>query len=577
MFRKCCLLLFVALLLGVSSMKGVPAHPLPVKVQQPDGTYVTLRLVGDEWCHFQTTLDGYSIIKDTRGYYVYAQKQGGQLQPTAQVAHDEAERTASEWAFLAGVSKCQAPEMTEQAAAMHQQATLANHRAQGRRATNYANFKGLIILIEFKDKSFSREDYKEIITGMVNQENYEGYDDEVFTGSVRDYFSDNSDGKFKPQFDIVGPYKVDYSQYDCNVQTGKFRDVLQAAIDSADVVGGLDFKDYDGDNDGFVDLVFYMVAGMGANYNGNNENLWWPHRGVMWARKDDVSFWDYFSSVELLGWQSKPESIKMDGIGTICHEFSHVLGLPDFYDADYAMSGGESNHPGVWSVMSYGCYENDARTPVGFSLYERYSVQFCDAPEKITEEGRYTLEPLYSSFTGYRIDSPVDDEFFLFENRQKNAFKWDEYLPDSGMLVHRVDQTNMDVWSLYRNAVNINPSHNYYEVIRADGPHKNKDGKYVSTDADVFPGSKNVRSLDVFTSPAHLKSWSGQLTELGLKNIAMENGVVTFDVEKVVDTGIRTVTFDEKTNAQLYNLHGQRVDGTRRGLVIGNGRVVLNK
>ena len=88
MFRKCCLLLFVALLLGVSSMKGVPAHPLPVKVQQPDGTYVTLRLVGDEWCHFQTTLDGYSIIKDTRGYYVYAQKQGGQLQPTAQVAHD---------------------------------------------------------------------------------------------------------------------------------------------------------------------------------------------------------------------------------------------------------------------------------------------------------------------------------------------------------------------------------------------------------------------------------------------------------------------------------------------------------
>ena len=60
----------MALLLGVSSMKGVPAHPLPVKVQQPDGTYVTLRLVGDEWCHFQTTLDGYSIMKDTRGYYV---------------------------------------------------------------------------------------------------------------------------------------------------------------------------------------------------------------------------------------------------------------------------------------------------------------------------------------------------------------------------------------------------------------------------------------------------------------------------------------------------------------------------
>ena len=147
----------MALLLGVSSMKGVPAHPLPVKVQQPDGTYVTLRLVGDEWCHFQTTLDGYSIIKNACGYYVYAQKQGGQLQPTAQVAHDEAERTASERAFLAGVCRYQAPEMTEQAKAMYQMAqqhpqmTLASHSVQGRRATDYANFKGLIILIEFND------------------------------------------------------------------------------------------------------------------------------------------------------------------------------------------------------------------------------------------------------------------------------------------------------------------------------------------------------------------------------------------------------------------------------------------
>jgi hypothetical protein len=266
----------------------------------------------------------------------------------------------------------------------------------------------------------------------------------------------------------------------------------------------------------------------------------------------------------------------MDGIGTICHEFSHVLGLPDFYDTDYEKSGGESNHPGVWSLMSYGCYENDARTPVGYSLFERYSVHFCDVPEKITEEGRYTLEPLYSSFTGYRIDSPVDDEFFLFEFRQKNDFKWDEYLPGSGMLVHRVEKPGMNFWN-GNNKLNVNPAHNYYEVVRADGAHKDKDGKYVSTNADVFPGSKNVRSLDVFTSPAHLKSWSGEQTELGLKNITMQDGVITFDVEKVVDTGIRTVTSDDKAVAPLYNLHGQRVDTTHRGLVIRKGRAVLNK
>ena len=260
----------------------------------------------------------------------------------------------------------------------------------------------------------------------------------------------------------------------------------------------------------------------------------------------------------------------------ICHEFSHVLGLPDFYDTDYEKSGGESNHPGVWSVMSYGCYENDARTPVGYSLFERYSVHFCDVPETITEEGRYTLEPLYSSFTGYRIDSPVDDEFFLFEFRQKNDFKWDEYLPGSGMLVHRVEKPGTNFWN-GNNKLNVNPAHNYYEVVRADGAHKDKDGKYVSTNADVFPGSKNVRSLDAFTSPAHLKSWSGEQTELGLKNISMQDGVITFDVEKVVDTGIRTVTLDDQKDDLPYNLHGQRVDATRRGLVIRKGRVLLNK
>ena len=538
MNKRFYLILVMALLFCVGSMKAVPAHPGVVKVQQPDGSYVSLRLVGDEWRHMQTTLDGYSVVKDARGFYVYAKEQGGRLLPTAQVAHDEAERTAKEQAFLTDVKKYQAPEMSEQLAAMYQmtqqrqEEVLANRRAQNRRATDYNKFKGLIILVEFNDKSFSRDDFHEIITDMVNKEGYEGYDlnkakKQKYTGSVRDYFSDNSGGKFQPQFDIVGPYKVDYSQYDCGIEdnNNKCNLILRAAIDSADVVGGVNFKDYDGDNDGYVDLVFFVLAGNGANYMGNDDRLWWPHRSIIWPRfkKDGVSLNDYASSVELYGYTSQSSTVKIDGIGTICHEFSHVLGLPDFYDADYEKSEGESVHPGIWSVMAGGSYENYSRTPVGYSLYERYSVGFCDLPEVINAEGSYTLDPLYSSFKGYRIDSPVNDEFFLFENRQKTAFKWDAYLPGSGMLVHRVEKPGSSAWN--QNRVNVNPNHNLYEVVWANGKEK------TGTAADVFPGTKKVRTLNASTSPANLRSWSGKATKWGLTDIALNGGIITFNVE----------------------------------------------
>ena len=526
-------MLIAVLLMCVCSIKAVPAHPGTIKVQQPNGSFVTLRLVGDEWQHFQTTADGYSVVKNQQGYYVYAEKKNGQLEATAFVAHDEAERTASEQSYLSAVKKYQAPDMSErliqerQLIQQRQQEILAGRRAQGNRATNYSNFRGLIILIEFDDKGFSREDYPEIMNDMVNKEGYSGFDNLTLTGSVRDYFSDNSGGKFQPHFDIAGPYKVPFSQYDCNInKDNKIGQILRAAIDSADVVGNVNFKDYDGDGDGKVDLVYFIVAGNGANYSGNNENLWWPHRSGFWGiKKDGVYLQDYASSTELLGYMSRPTTIRIDGIGTICHEFSHVLGLPDFYDSDYENGGGQSNDPGDWSVMASGCYADSGDTPVGYSLYERYSVGFCEEPEQITAEGSYTLEPLFSSFTGFRIDSPVNKEFFLFENRQDDAFKWDKCLPGSGMLVHRVDKTNTGVW--YNNTINVNPDHNYYEVVRAGGNGSS------GTAADVFPGTRKVTTLNAKTTPANLKTWSGKSTRWGLKNIQMANGVITFDIEDI--------------------------------------------
>jgi M6 family metalloprotease-like protein len=514
---------------------------------------------------------------------VYAELEGGVLKATAMTAHDEGERSAEEVAFLENMPVRQMPAMTPQILSMKQQAAQATVEHVARRragGTNFANFKGLIILAEYKDQKFSRKDYKQLMDDMANREGYTGFDDVECTGSVRDYFIDNSNGLFKPEFTVVGPYTLDYSQY--YAEGTKYGSTLvRAAVDAADA--DVDYKDFDGDGDGYVDLVLVIFAGNGANFTGNDERLIWPHRYNFFRnKKDDVYVSDYACTVELYGYTSRPETIQIAGIGTICHEFSHVLGLPDFYDVDYEVSG-QSNHLDNWSVMAQGCYANYDKTPVGYSLYERYSVGFMNEPPVISSPGSMTLDPLplLTSRSGYRINTPVNNEFFLLENRQQTAFKWDTFLPGSGMLVHRVDKTNSSVWS--NNTVNVNPDHNYYELVRAGGIHSytyNEKVHFESTAADVFPGDDHVTELGNATSPANLLSWSGKPCTYELSNIQMtDEGLITFDVtstdipEGIVELRTKTVP----SEAPLYNLHGQRVTRQHRGLLIQGEKKVLNK
>ena len=525
-------MLLLAALLNVCAAMAVPAHKGTVKISQPDGTILTLRLVGDEWVHFNTTADGYSIVKNNKGYYVYAQKENGKLLPTSQVAHDAAVRTASEKEFLSNIEKYQAPDMQESVSYLkaHREKAMAKARTARKEGRyDYSNFRGLLILVEFNDKPFSRDDYKDIINDMVNMEDYTGYVGTngrkvQFPGSVRDYFSDQSDGQFKPEFDVYGPFQIDYSQYDAGGSSFAPQ-VINAAVEAADAE--VDFSQYDRDGDEVVDMIYFIFAGNGANYGGNDSRLFWPHRSIIYdpstysyVNKDGVTLYDYASSVELYGYTSYPQSVTIDGIGTICHEFGHVLGLPDFYDTDYEQNG-QSNDPGEWSVMSGGSYNNYGRNPIGYSIFERYMVGFA-TPETIDAEGSYTLNNVQTSNTGYRINSSQDKEYFMLENRQQDN-KWNLYAPGHGMLVFRVDSTNARVWR--DNVVNANPKHNFYEMVRANGYHSS------ASSSDPFPGTSRVTELNNFTSPASLLTWAGKETKWGLKNIRESNGNIYFDIE----------------------------------------------
>lgn len=592
-------LLLAMLVLMVCQLAAVPAHPGKKRVMQPDGNFVTIQLQGDEWRHFTTTTDGYSVVKNKRGFYVYADKKNGCLTPTEMVAHDVPERMTEEHDFLKSRKKYLKPSMSPKMAMMkkatieQQHQTLARRRA-ARRATDYENFRGLVILVEFNDRKFSRKDYPVLLYDMLNKDGFSGYIDDKgemqkCTGSVFDYFYDNSQGKFQPHFDIAGPYTVDFSQYDSQLGYNgdeedydpKFVDIMSAAIDSADV--DIDFSQYDGNGDGKVDLVFFIMAGLPSSIIGNNPGLWWPHRSFVYSYnrktdqydyiiKDGVRLWDYASSTELDGSEDSPESVVIDGIGSIVHEFSHVLGLPDFYDTDDEESGGLSCTLGEWSVMDLGCYNNMSRTPSGYSLFERYIVHFIDEIPDITAAGSYELEPLPLSNVGLCITTPESKEFFLLENRQKDAFMWDAYLPGNGMLVYHWDKSRQDLWN--SNMINSDPSHNYFEIVRARAPFK-WDEYYIATATDAFPGPGYVSTLNSETKPGKLVTWSGKAVKWGLRNIRMARQIISFDVEEFAPNAIHNIITDNAIiDSPRYNLQGQYVDKGYKGLVIVDGRII---
>ena len=515
--------LLLICLMAMFRASAVPAYPYPVTVTQPDGSTLVIQGHGDEFYHFTTTADGYTIVKNAAGYYVYAQLQNNRLTPTDRIARNQAERTANDMSFLEATGKM----LIEKA--NNDGARKSRHKVATKESDSYyKNFRGLVILVNFSDRKFSRSDAHSVYDHMFNDVNYKGYKNEngtsnrygsMFIGGVRDYFSQNSMGKFAPQFDVVGPVEVDMKSTEMNGTKNAWVVFAQAIANLSSTV---DFSKYDADGDGYVDMMYFIVAGYGANYSGNNDAYLWPHK---WSLEYvDVPAYNgkrmgkYACSVELYGWESNNQTI-LDGIGTVCHEFSHVLGLPDEYDTDYE-AGGQSHDPGQWSVMAGGSYSQLGRLPVGYSAFQRYASGFL-TPKVITNTGKFELNPMQENNEAYMLKTPVDKEFFLLENRQQSG--WDAMLPGHGMLVFRVDSTNLEVWE--SNKVNATPSHNYYELLRAGN---STSGAQAS---DPFPGTSNIMTLNNSTTPS-LCTWNGTYNTFGLTEITETNGVINFKVNK---------------------------------------------
>lgn len=548
-------LLFAALLMA-GSAAARPGWSQPLDVPQPDGTTITLLMHGDEFFNFITTADGYTVVKDADGYYHYAQRDtDGTLTPTAIIARNAAERNAADLAFLNTMKKRALPDMTESqrqlkadaarlygtspwmpamtataASADAQTATPGGPRKLFGGRIDYSQFHGLIILVEFNDRKFLREDANSFYKTLTSEADLKGFYDangENYTeidGSVRDYFFQNSMGQFSPTFDVVGPVQIDYKATDAKKDQNTYP-LLRAALQAAN--SQVDYSQYDLNDDGYVDMVYFIFAGYGSYVQGNNADYLWPHASDLSGyslyyglRFDGMRFGRYACSLEIQDQEALADKHQyLDGIGTMCHEFSHVLGLADHYDVNYEEQG-QSDHPAMWDVMAGGADYNRGYTPVGYNAYERYTLGFAPL-QTLDMEGEYTLESFNTSNQFYRIPTGTRNEYFYIENRQRE--KWDRFLPGHGLLVWRVDSTNKSVWE--RNGVNNNPDHMYYELLKA------VPGKSYSTNYIPFPGAGSVMDLTANTTPA-LRSWADDEAVMDLFDITETDGVISFNAGK---------------------------------------------
>lgn len=439
-----------------------------------DGKEVKVELCGDEFAHFWRTASG----------VCYTERDGVLYPVTANEIEAKAHSRRAQMGISAGSRRMAA-------------------RAAGAKTSAYVGSKkGLIILVEFSDKAFSMSNPQQYYERMANEE---GFSSGRQQGSVHDYFMEQSGGVFDLSFDVIGPVKMPNGYAYYGADKGDETDVnidkmLTTAINMAD--SQVKWSDYDWDGDGEVDQIYFLYAG-GGQATGAGSNTIWPHKwNLMWATgtgrpitKQGMILDTYACSNEVFS------NNVIAGIGTICHEFSHCLGLPDMYDTTGNSGNTATNYGmGNWDLMNSGNYNNSGYTPAGYTSWEKMMAGWLE-PEELTSD-KYVTEmlPLSEGGQSYIVYNPANrNEYYMIENRAKSG--WDAGLPGEGMLILHVDYDET-IFMDY-NAPNtfftdtyFSNDHQRLTIFHADGTEGDNDEV-----TDPYPyGNLNV--LSNYSKPA---------------------------------------------------------------------------
>lgn len=458
--------------------------------------------------------------------------------------------------------------------------------------------KGLVVLVDFKNKKFADghdlEYYKNVINGKDFSDEEEGY-----VGSVRDYFLAQSNGQFELDFDVVGPVTMskNYGYYGNDGAYQKDEKVYEMIKEACDgIQDQVNLKDYDWDGDGEADQVFFLYAGLGQASGGSHSTIW-PHEselrywpcGVLSYSTGKIN--TYACANELQPETQGSSRYISAGIGTICHEFSHCLGFADMYDT----TGGGGYGMSVFDVMDQGSYNGNGFVPCNYTAFERIYAGWVEPIELIdpaTVKDMKSVSDYGRPFIMYNYKNT--NEYFLLENRQNTG--WDEGLYGSnGLLIVHVNYVPSR-WA--NNSVNSSAEKiQCCTVVNADGSRENTQ---YSLQGDLYPYEvKGVTMNDEFTDESEpaaklytKNSDNSYALGIPITNIKRSKGSISFlvcggDDKNVIDNtfngvvdGINGVTVANKAaDNRIYSIDGRYLgtdaSALGKGIYVVGGKKIV--
>ena len=470
---------------------------------QADGSTIEVQQIGDEFYHFMINRDG-KQVREVNGMYVEV----GEA-PTAEIA--KARRAKA----------------------------VARRQRQDVGTEPYLAPKGLLILANFKDTKYKSANTYAVMDSLINAVNCQvNKDGNTKYPSAAQYFKDQSNGQYAPVFDVYGPVtlsqNVSYYGTDGS-EDGDDQHAADAVVEAcklADAAYNINWSDYDWNNDGEIDFVYVIYAGKGQADGGASETIWphnWDIESARYYTGGDGKYCTYTAAQCKVGGLSinnyacsgelNGQDGSLNGIGTFCHEFGHVLGLPDLYDTDYGTNYDNCLTPNDWNIMDGGSYNADGHCPPNYDPWERYFFGW-QTPVNLGNEGQnITLKANGTTgYQAYQINaSGIQQNYnksgvcYYIENRQ--ATGWDAPLTGHGLLIWKVN-FNANAWM--NNAPNNSKTSGspLYTVVSATGTKIGWDGSKDNCPKNTFPGSGKKTS------------YSG-ISGKPLLNIKETNGVVT--------------------------------------------------
>ena len=420
-------LAILSLLIVVSHLVAAPHSFLPIEAAQPDGSRINIYASGDEFHNWLHDENNYTIVRDADGAYVYAIQERGSLAPSDLLVGRDSPSMRS---LIPGLNLSQ-----DEIKAKYDRYAQMRDYSNGR-APHTGQLNNIVIFIKFSNSpNFSTpfSYYQQIFNASATADN-----------SMKRYFQAasynqlNVDSHFYPApngnvvvcYTDIYPrgYYQPYSNTNPNGYSGdnertqREHQLLVRAVNavSSQIPATLNI---DGDNDGYVDNVCFIIQGQPDGWS----DLLWPHRWALYtatAYINNKQVWDFNFQLE--------SSLNNSGASVLSHEMFHSLGAPDLY----RYYNDTIDPIGSWDLMS-----TNLNPPQHMSVWMKHKYgQWINNVPTITASGTYTLSPVASSSTNniYRINSWRNDEYYVLEYRKPQGI-YDANLPGTGLLVYRLD------------------------------------------------------------------------------------------------------------------------------------------